>query len=121
MRCEPGVENQVALPDGPEFAVTLIDWPAPSELVTLSDQVTRLPSMRKATPILVPAGVARLPSFVTMAEKVTALPEPCTVGVHWMFVTVRSMPMVIGTTSLLLFSLVSLGTRLMSSTQASKL
>src|SRR5258706_12776259 len=109
---------QVAEPWGPEFAVTVRVAPGASDAVLVSDQVTRLPSISKRTPMMVPAGVATVPSFLTVAEKVTGVPGLGLNGVERMLLTVRSMPTASGAVSLLLFSFVS-AKRLTSSTQAS--
>src|SRR5258708_4302923 len=65
--------------------------------------------------MITPAGVATLPTFLTLAEKVIGLPLGGVVGPTE--VTVKSIPMLNGTESLLLLRLTSLK-RFTSSTHA---
>ena len=67
---------------------------------------------------MVPAGVATVPAFVTVAENKTGVPGAGLCGVDRMLLTVMSMPTASGAVSLLLFSLIS-AKRFTSSTQAS--
>src|SRR5258706_6013913 len=53
--CGPEPGDQVALPEGPLLAVTVMLWPGASAAVLLSDQLTSVPpSTRKPTPLMVP-------------------------------------------------------------------
>src|SRR5882762_1124494 len=105
--CLPELAVQVLLPVGPKLAVTVTDWPAPSDVVVLSEQVTSEPSTWKATPMMTPLGVATEPWFFTVAENVTGAPADGLVGDILMLMTVKSMPTFRGTKSLLLVSSLS--------------
>src|SRR5262249_13121401 len=115
--CDREDADQTLLPTGPPFAVTVTESPGASEVVVLSDQVTSVPSMANATPMITPGGVATVPTFVTFAENVVGFVAERFIGAQWMSVTVRSMPTLSGTMSLLLFSSIS-AIRFTSSTQA---
>jgi hypothetical protein len=56
------------------LAVRVTVAPAASDWVFVSDQDTDVPSTLKSTPTIVPAGVAAVPWFFTVALKVTAWP-----------------------------------------------
>src|SRR3569833_975797 len=78
----------------PLLAVRVTDWPGPSDVVCVSDQVSGevTPSTANCAPTIVPAGVAVWPWFFTTQLKTTCVPEASVVGDHVMLVTSRSIP-----------------------------
>src|SRR5260370_27872941 len=103
----PAVALHVLFPDGPLLAVSVTLAPGASDCVSVSDQLTAMPSTSNRTPTITPAGVATVPTFCTVAENVTAVPLAGFAGVQPMPVTVRSIPMLNDTDSLLLVSSLS--------------
>ena len=81
---------QLGEPLGPLLAVKVTEAPEPREVVSVSDQLTCVPSTQKLTPIIVPAGVAPVPWFFTTALKVTALPVTGLAGFQVISVTTKS-------------------------------
>src|SRR5258708_13163961 len=56
--CGPEPGDQVALPEGPLLAVTVMLWPGANAAVLLSDQLPTVPpSTRNPPPFLVPPGL----------------------------------------------------------------
>ena len=84
-------------PLGPPFAVRLTVAPAATDWLKVSDQATGLPSTLKSTPTVVPAGVAAVPWFFTVALNVTGSPTLGLDGERLIWVTTKSgLPVVVG-------------------------
>ena len=66
-------------PFSPPLAVSVTDAPGASEVVLVSDH-TVVPSTKNATSRIVPAGVASVPWFLTVALGTTLAPVPPTPG-----------------------------------------
>src|SRR5260370_800991 len=113
----PEVALHVPMPEGPLLAVTVTLAPGASDWVSVSDQLTSVPSTSNCTPTITPAGVATVPTFCTVAENVTAVPLVGFAGVQLTLVTVRSMPTLRVTERLLLVLSLS-ALRFAASTQA---
>src|SRR6185503_14130183 len=100
------------------FAVSVRVAPGASDVLLLSDQFTPTPSIWKLTPRVVPAGVATVPLFFTVAENVSTSPwNGKELPVQEMLLMVKSMPGVNVVLSLLFVSSPS-AMRFTSSTKA---